>query len=87
MSYINLDYKNLDYKIYITTLANRMPKTLDAAIGENRSAVIKSRRILHTFSTIRDVIYVSNKLNSNIALISLNFREPFTKWIGISCHS
>ena len=33
-----------------------MQTTLDAIIGENQSAAIKNRTILHTFSSIRDVI-------------------------------
>ena len=61
MLYINLDYKNLTYKTYTTTLKNHMQKILDAIIVENQSAAIK----LHTFSPIRDVIDVSNKLNNN----------------------
>ena len=69
LSCINLDYKNLNYKIYSTVLKNRMQKTLDATIGENQSATIINRTILHIFSTIRDVTDVSNKLNSNLALI------------------
>ena len=42
-----------------------MQKPLDAIIGVNQSAAIK--KILHTFPTIRDVIDVSHKLNSNLA--------------------
>ena len=53
-----------------------MQKTADAAIGENQSAAIKNRTILHTFCTTRDVIDVTNKLNTNLSLIPLNFREP-----------
>ena len=41
-----------------------------ARIGENQSAAIKNRTILHKFSTVPDVIHVSNKLNCNLALIS-----------------
>ena len=44
-----------------------MQTTSRAIIGENQSAAIKNRTILHTFSTIRDVIDVSHKLNSNLA--------------------
>ena len=61
-----------------------MQTTLDAIIGENQSAAIKKGTKLHTFSTIRDVIDVSHKLNSNLAWISLDFREPFTEKIGLS---
>ena len=56
-----------------------MQTTLDAIIGENQSAAIKSRTILHTFSIIRDVTDVSHNLNSSLAGTSLNFREPFTE--------
>ena len=62
-----------------------METTLDAIIGENQSAAIKSRTILHTSSTIQDVIDVSHNLNSSIARTSLNFREPFTGYVLILC--
>ena len=48
-------------------LKNYMQTTLDAIIGEDESAAIKSRTILHTFSTIQDVIDVSHNLNSSLA--------------------
>ena len=63
--YINSDYKNLGYKIHTTILKNHMQTTFDAIIGKNQSAAIKNRTILHTFSTILDVIDVSRKLNSS----------------------
>ena len=70
----NSKYPNLGYKVYTKILKNHMQKTLDAIIGENQSVVTKKRTILHTFSTIRDVIDVPY-----LALISLNFREEFTQ--------
>ena len=78
--YINLNYTNLSYKIYTTILKIYMQKTLDAIIGKSQSLATKNRTILHTFSTIRDVIHVSYK--PNLALISLNFRDIFTEQIG-----
>ena len=51
----------------------------DAIIGEKQSAAIKNITILHTFFTIRDVIDVSHKLNSNLGWISLNFCGSFTE--------
>ena len=45
-----------------------MQKTLEAIIGENPSAGIKMRTVLQTISTIQDVIDVSYKLNTNLAL-------------------
>ena len=56
--YINLNYRTLGYKIHTTILKNHMQKGLDAIIGENQSVATKNRTILHTFSTIRDVIDV-----------------------------
>ena len=47
--YINSDYKNLGYIIYTTILKNHMQATLDAIIGENQSAAIKSNNITHIF--------------------------------------
>ena len=55
-----------------------MQTTLVALIGENQWAS-NHRIILHTFSTIGDVIDLSHNLNSNLAWTSLNFREPFTE--------
>ena len=60
-------------KTYTTILKNHMQKFLDAEIGKT------NQLILHIFSTMQDVTDVSNKLKSNLALISLNFREPFTE--------
>ena len=77
MLYINLNYTNLSYKIYTIILKNHMQKTLDAIIGKNQSVATKNRTIIHTFSTIRDVIDVIYK--SNLALTSLNFCELFTE--------
>ena len=65
--YINFYYKNLGYKIYTEILKNRMQTTLDAIIGENQSAAVKNKAILHMFFTIRYVIDVSHNLNSNPA--------------------
>ena len=80
MLYINSNYTDLSYKIYTTILKNHMQKTLDAIIGENQPVATKNRTMLHTFSTIRDLIGVPYK--SNLALISLTFRECFTEQIG-----
>ena len=79
MLYINLDYDNLGCKTYTTIFKNHVQKTLNAIIDENQSAAIKNRTILHTFSSIWDVTDVTYKLKSNLALISFNFCEPFTK--------
>ena len=75
--HINLNYTNLGNKIYTTILKNHMQKTLDAITGDNQSVATKNRTLLHTFSTIRDVTDVPYK--SNLALISLNFRDVFTE--------
>ena len=65
--YVHLHYKNLGYNIYSTILKNQMQTTLGAIIGENQSAAIKNRTILHTFSTIGHAIDVSHNLDSNLA--------------------
>ena len=75
--YINSNYTNLDYTIYTTILKNHMQKNLNVIIGENQSVATKTRTILHTFFSIRDVIDAPYK--SNLALISLNFCEHFTE--------
>ena len=64
--YLNLNYTNLRYEIYTEILKNHMQKSLNANIGENQSVATKNRTILHTFSTIREVIDVSYK--SKLAL-------------------
>ena len=53
-------------------MLNQMQKILDTIIGDNQSVATKNRTIIHTFSTIRDVIDVPYK--SNLALTSFNFR-------------
>ena len=56
-----------------------MQKILHATIGENQSAAIKNRTILHKLPTIRDVTDLSNKSNNNLALLFLNFMEIFNR--------
>ena len=63
--------------MYATILKIHMHKILETIICENQSIATKTRTILHTFSSIRDVIDVPYK--SNLALISLNFCELFTE--------
>ena len=74
---MNLKYKSLTFKINTTILESHMQKTLDTITGENKSAAIKAEH----------AVDISCKLNSNFALISLNFCEPFTGQIWISCLS
>ena len=69
-NYRPISLLNLDYKIYTRILKNRMQQTLDNVVGENQTAAIKNRTILHTLSTIRGVIAVSNKLNKNLTVIT-----------------
>ena len=44
-----------------------MRTTSDAIIGENQSAPIKSRTILHTYPTLQDIIDGTHNLNSSLA--------------------
>ena len=60
-------FLKLHYKIYTTILMNQMQKALDIILSENRSAAIKNRTILHSVSTICNIIDVSNKLNNNLS--------------------
>ena len=78
-NYRSISLLNLDYKIYTTILKNRMQQTLNNIIGENQTAAIKNRTILHTLSTIRDIIDISNKLNKNLSVISLDFLKAFDR--------
>ena len=54
-----------------------MQETLDTIIGKHMSEAIKNRIILHTLSTIFDVIDVSNKLDKNLFVISLGMNLTF----------
>ena len=56
-----------------------MPQILNNIIGENQTAAIKNRTIFHTLSTVRDIIDVSNKLNKNLSVISLDFFKAFDR--------
>ena len=78
-NYRPISLLNLDYKIYTTILKNQMQQTLNNIIGENQTAAIKNRTILHTFSFIRDIIDVSNKLDKNLSVISLDFLKAFDR--------
>ena len=70
---------NLDYKIYSTILKNSMQKTLDKIMGKSQTAASKNRTILHTVSTIRDIVDLSNKLNKKLLVISLDFFKAFDR--------
>ena len=56
-----------------------MQQTLNNIIGENQTAAFKNRTILHTLSTIRDIIDASNELNKNLSVISLDFLKAFDR--------
>ena len=78
-NYRPISLLNLDYKFFTTIFKNRMQITLDNIIRENQTAAIKNWTILHTLSTIRDIIDVSNKLNNNLSVISLDFLKAFDR--------
>ena len=52
-------------------------------IGANQAAGIKTRTILLTLSTICDITSVSNKLNKNLFVISLDFLNKLIELIVI----
>ena len=54
-----------------------MQKSLDNVIGENQSAAIKNRKILHTLSTIRDIIDISR----TFSITYLDFLKTFDRRI------
>ena len=78
-NYRPISLLKLDYKIYTTILKNRMQQTLNNIKGENQTAAIKNRTILHTLSAIRDIIDISNKLDKTLSVISLDFFKAFDR--------
>ena len=46
-----------------------MQQTLDKIIGENQKPAIQNRNVLHTLSSIYDIIDMSNKLNKMLSVI------------------
>ena len=76
VNYRPISLLNLGCKIYNTILKTRMQETLDKIIGENQTA-IENRTILHTLSTIRDIVDLSNKLNKKLSVVSLDFLKAF----------
>ena len=54
-----------------------MRETLDTIIGKHQSEAIINKLILHTLSTICDIIDVSNKLNKNLSVIYLELILSF----------
>ena len=74
-----LSLLNLIKKFILQFLRIECKKQQMHLIGENQPAAIKNRTILHTLSTIRDIIDVSNKLNKNLPVISSNFLKFFDR--------
>ena len=72
-NYRSTSLLNLDYKIYTTIVKNCMQETLDGIISENKSTAIERKTMLHALSIIRDIIHMSNTLNKQLAVISLDF--------------
>ena len=48
-----------------------MKETLDTIKGEHQTKAIKNRIALHNLPTVCDIIDVSNKLNKNLSVMSL----------------
>ena len=61
-----------------------MQETLYTIIGEHQSEALENRIILHTIFTICNITDVSNKLNKNISVISLDL--TLSIWLCISLH-
>ena len=89
---INLYYKYLGYKICTTILKNHMKTTLDEIIGENQSAAIKRRTMLHIFHHSRcNWCFTKSKQQSclNIFEFSWTFYGvclDFMHFISLFCH-
>ena len=60
-----------------------MQETLSTIIGKQQSDAIKNRTIFYTYSTICDITDVSNKLNKNLSVISLELILSFLLCISL----
>ena len=60
-----------------------MQETLDTIIGEHHSEAIKNRIILQSFYTVCIITDVSNKLNKNLSVISLEMILSFLLCINL----
>ena len=71
-------------KFILLILKNRIQEPLDTTVGEHQLDVIKNRTILHTLSTIFDIVGMSNKLNKNLSVMFLELILSFLLCIRLN---
>ena len=77
-NYRPLTLLNCDIKIFTKTLATRLHTVLPSIIHKSQTGV-HGRRIDHTIHTIRDLIEMAEKNNSEAALIFLDQEKAFDR--------
>ncbi len=70
---------NLDFKILAKCLANRLKKCMNKLVHPDQTCGIKGRTIFENIIVAQDAIFVSNKNNKPLAIISIDQTKAFDR--------
>ena len=70
---------NVDYKICAKVLANRMRTVMSKVISPEQYCGVNGRSIIDCNNMIRDVVYFSTEMESNLALLNLDWSKAFDR--------